>query len=490
MTAILLAERAPADAQVLGAGGGLELQALAKAQPGWRFTGVDPAGPMLDLARETLGEDAERVELVEGYIDAAPAGPFDAATCLLTIHFLDREERVRTLREMHRRMTLGAPLVVVHSSFPQSEPAHTRWLSRYVANAVTSGVDPAQAEQARSADGASLALLTLDEDEACLRDAGFGAVNCSMPLSSGGAGSRAPDRVCTNLSKSGPKQSGSAPHRHSRVVRRARFPAQISGEGCDKGTFAGCYRVESDISAYGEMRDARRYADSSINRFFSFRRPAGMTTRFTRRQAWQLGAVVLGGLAIGRGMRWVTPVGRDVGRSEAVSAILGGTGSPRFGQTDATLRLAVFSDYRCPACRSAFPELESAIRTDGAIQVISKDWPIFGDASERAARVALASAAQGIYSRVHHALMTDDRGVDDGMLEDVVTAAGGDWARVTADLRLHGDAIDERLRSNGREALSIGLTGTPGYLAGRILQLGALDAGGFARLFARARAES
>lgn len=99
MTAILLAERAPADAQVLGAGGGLELQALAKAQPGWRFTGVDPAGPMLDLARETLGEDAERVELVEGYIDAAPAGPFDAATCLLTIHFLDREERVRTLRD-------------------------------------------------------------------------------------------------------------------------------------------------------------------------------------------------------------------------------------------------------------------------------------------------------------------------------------------------------------------------------------------------------
>jgi tRNA (cmo5U34)-methyltransferase len=146
MTAILLAERAPTDAHVLvlGAGGGLELKALA-----------------------------HRADLIEGYIDAAPAGPFDAATCLLTLHFLDRDERLRTLREMRGRMTPGAPLVVAHSSFPQSEPARTRWLSRYAAYAVASGVDPAQVEQARIAVGASLALLTPDEDEACLRDAGF-----------------------------------------------------------------------------------------------------------------------------------------------------------------------------------------------------------------------------------------------------------------------------------------------------------------------------
>jgi tRNA (cmo5U34)-methyltransferase len=175
MTSILLAEHAPADAHVLvlGAGGGLELEAMAQAQAGWRFTGVDPAGPMLDLARLTLGADAGRAELVEGYIDAAPPGPFDAATCLLTLHFLNRAERVRTLQEMHRRMKPGAPLAVVHSSFPQNEPTRARWLERYAAYAVASGADPIDTEQARLAVASSLALLTPEEDEACLRDAGF-----------------------------------------------------------------------------------------------------------------------------------------------------------------------------------------------------------------------------------------------------------------------------------------------------------------------------
>lgn len=175
MTELLLAEHAPRNAHVLvlGAGGGLELRALAQAQAGWYFTGVDPAGPMLDLAHKTMGEDAGRADLIEGYIDAAPEGPFDAATCLLTLHFLTRDEGVRTLREMHRRMKPGAPLVVVHSSFPQDEPARTRWLSRYAAFAATSGADPVQTEQARSALAASLALLTPEEDELCLYEAGF-----------------------------------------------------------------------------------------------------------------------------------------------------------------------------------------------------------------------------------------------------------------------------------------------------------------------------
>lgn len=175
MTGILLAERTRRDAKilVLGAGGGLELKALAEAYPDWRFVGVDPSAEMLALAERTLGPLATRVRLVEGYIEDAPTGPFDAATCLLTLHFLDARERRRTAAEIHKRLIPGAPFVAAHSSFPQHSDKREKWLTRYAAFAVASGVDPEQANTARAAVAANLDLFSPEEDQAILRDAGF-----------------------------------------------------------------------------------------------------------------------------------------------------------------------------------------------------------------------------------------------------------------------------------------------------------------------------
>ncbi|HEX5778876.1 MAG TPA: class I SAM-dependent methyltransferase [Xanthobacteraceae bacterium] len=173
MTTLLLAERAPDDARVLvlGAGGGLELKVFAEAHGGWRFDGVDPSAEMLRLAEATLGAHAARVTLHEGYIDAAPDGPFDAAACLLTFHFVPLDERRRTVAEIHRRLKPGAPFVVAHLSFPQCEPERELWLSRYFA---FSGVEDTKA--ARTAIDTQLTILDPADDEAMLRDAGFSNV--------------------------------------------------------------------------------------------------------------------------------------------------------------------------------------------------------------------------------------------------------------------------------------------------------------------------
>jgi tRNA (cmo5U34)-methyltransferase len=175
LTAILLAERAPVEARilVLGAGGGLELKAFAQAHPRWTFDGVDPAHEMLKAAEKTLGPLASRVRLHEGYIDDAPAGPFDAATCLLTLHFLAPEERLRTAIDIRRRLKPGAPFVAAHASFPQGEGERDLWLSRYAAFAIASGVDPERAQAMRATVEAHLNMLTPVQDEAILRDAGF-----------------------------------------------------------------------------------------------------------------------------------------------------------------------------------------------------------------------------------------------------------------------------------------------------------------------------
>ena len=70
-----------------------------------------------------------------------------------------------------------------------------------------------------------------------------------------------------------------------------------------------------------------------------------------------------------------------------------------------------------------------------------------------------------------------------------VEQAGGDWARLLADLDKHRAAIDAHLARNAAQAQALGLEGTPGYLVGSILIRGAIDEGAFRRAFAQARAE-
>lgn len=177
MAMVLLSEHAPANADilVLGAGGGLELKAFAEAQPGWRQLGVDPAAAMLALAAQATAPFGERVQLREGYIQDAPDGPFDGATCLLTLHFLDRAERLRTLKELRRRLKPGAPLVIAHHTAPaEGEPA--RWLLRSSLFSMDAPADPVRAAASASAMASALPLLTEAEEVGVLAEAGFGDV--------------------------------------------------------------------------------------------------------------------------------------------------------------------------------------------------------------------------------------------------------------------------------------------------------------------------
>lgn len=178
MAAVLLAEAVPHDGKVLvlGAGGGLELKVFASTHATWRFVGVDPSAEMLKLANDTLGPLASRVELHEGYIDTAPTGPFDGATCLLTLHFLTAEQRLHTLTELRRRLKPGAPLVVAHHSFPQGEDEKPRWLSRYAAFAAANGIPASDAKNAVTAINQRLPLLSSEQDVALLSEAGFEGV--------------------------------------------------------------------------------------------------------------------------------------------------------------------------------------------------------------------------------------------------------------------------------------------------------------------------
>lgn len=175
MTGLLLAEHVPADGQVLvlGAGGGMELKAFADAHAGWRFAGVDPSAEMLALAERTMGHAAQRVQWVQGYIDSAPLTPFDGATCLLTLHFLPADERLRTLRALRQRLKPGAPLVIAHHSVPDAPDEKATWFRRYAAFRALNGIATPNPHSAAADIANRLPLLSPEAEVELLQQAGF-----------------------------------------------------------------------------------------------------------------------------------------------------------------------------------------------------------------------------------------------------------------------------------------------------------------------------
>jgi len=181
MAAQLIRERIGGSGKVLvlGAGGGLELEAFASRCPHWTFLGVDPAEAMLEAAKERMlpAGASERVDWHHGYIFDAPPGPFDAATCLLTLHFVpDDGAKEQTLREIRRRLKPGAPFVLVDLCIDLASPDAATALNRYREFALESGAELEQVETTCGRLVNVLQLVSAARDEALLRVAGFSKV--------------------------------------------------------------------------------------------------------------------------------------------------------------------------------------------------------------------------------------------------------------------------------------------------------------------------
>src|SRR5699024_1928659 len=93
--------------------------------------------------------------------------------CLLTLHFLSPDERLRTLRELRRRLRPGAPLVVAHHSVPDDPEQKLAWFRRWAAFTTASGI-PGESAQSRATMVADrLPTLSPERDVELLERAGF-----------------------------------------------------------------------------------------------------------------------------------------------------------------------------------------------------------------------------------------------------------------------------------------------------------------------------
>jgi protein-disulfide isomerase len=161
---------------------------------------------------------------------------------------------------------------------------------------------------------------------------------------------------------------------------------------------------------------------------------------------------------------------------------------PSLGNPNGNLTVVEFFDYQCPDCKKLASELAKLVQDDGNIRVVLKDWPIFGDASVFAAKLALASKYQNKYAVAHDALIAADTKLTEATVNDLLAKAGIDVATATADLQTHEQSIDDLLARNSAQADAFGFAGTPGFIVGTFRVPGMVEMKVFKMIVADARA--
>jgi protein-disulfide isomerase len=141
--------------------------------------------------------------------------------------------------------------------------------------------------------------------------------------------------------------------------------------------------------------------------------------------------------------------------------------------TAGVVPIAYFSDYRCPYCRvlsERLAELEDERPED--VRIAWHEWPVFGRASELAARAALAAKRQGAYATFHERLMRTSFVPTAAYLRGISEEIGTDANRLLDDMQSPG--VDREIAETRALAGIFGFPGTPGLVVGRTVVVGAV----------------
>jgi protein-disulfide isomerase len=143
---------------------------------------------------------------------------------------------------------------------------------------------------------------------------------------------------------------------------------------------------------------------------------------------------------------------------------------PAAGAKDADVTIVEFFDYNCPFCKKTAPELQKLLHVDPKVRILYKEWPIFGDVSEYAARSALAANWQGKFLTAHDALIGSARDLDEtAQVDAILKGVGVDLTQLARDRTAHATEITAILGRDAQEAAALGFRGTPGIVIGRQL---------------------
>jgi tRNA (cmo5U34)-methyltransferase len=162
---------------IVGAGTGAEILELGKTNPGWRFLGVDPAKPMLDLAKEKIEAAGltDRVTLFNGLVRDLPMGKLsDGATSAMIMHFVpDDGGKIEFLRSIASHLKPGAPFVLMDASGDLNAPESELLIEAWKQQQVLAGVKRDEVESGMKERMKTIHFVSPSRMNQLLAEAGF-----------------------------------------------------------------------------------------------------------------------------------------------------------------------------------------------------------------------------------------------------------------------------------------------------------------------------
>ncbi len=151
--------------------------------------------------------------------------------------------------------------------------------------------------------------------------------------------------------------------------------------------------------------------------------------------------------------------------------------SPRqavLGNPAGDVTIVEFFDYNCTYCKRALDDMNRLIAGDPNLRVVLKEFPVLGAGSTEAAQVAAAviMVAPERYGDFHQLLLSSPAGATGELALAAAAEIGLD--RTTLLAAMASNEIVATIEESYVIASALGLTGTPSYVIGDVVVVGAV----------------
>jgi protein-disulfide isomerase len=146
------------------------------------------------------------------------------------------------------------------------------------------------------------------------------------------------------------------------------------------------------------------------------------------------------------------------------------------GNPQGDVTFVEFFDYNCGYCKRALTDMITLMDKDPKLKVVLKEFPVLGPGSVEAAKVAVAVRMQDKsgkkYLEFHQKLLMGRGQADKARAMAVAKEVGLDVARIERDLK--SEEVANAINESMKLAEALGMNGTPSYVIGKDVVVGAV----------------